>query len=598
MAGVGRWTAGELAPSVANVAGARNVVTGIFKTFDNRGDGMFSCAALANVLRALDTGSAMTDKEIERLLRAIDTKKTGWIHYEAFCECIFGSMGVASPSSRSMSPAAPGGGCKAKARGGAGLGAEPLEAEPPAAELLAAEPLAVACKQEAISPVTSTTVPTDGEASSRSISEEEEETADLPLPSSGSGTRQGSFHGLNPILALELAAINGDLETPPVTTERIPRTPSTARSAQQGEAQQAPHPAATPASRQPSRQGSRGSVGKGSGLHSARRPSGPQDWPGLDGGPPEPPAGCPSLAASMSSVSLTYPATSSSARPPWGCVQGEATVAFVSCAQDANEQFRSYMEDGQKVIDPFLSPEDNQEGRWGFFAVYDGHGGRQAVDYCEERLHEVVLQELQNLSPEKDVSAALRGAFEKIDGELAMLGAWRTGCTATVALVHRTPSAATLYVANVGDSRAVLFGSVGTRRISNDHRASDPAEAARIAEEGGLVRHGRVGGQLIVSRSLGDHHLKGCGVSCVPEVHESDVGGDRALVIASDGLWDGLQDAEAGEVVDRCVERAVAQGGGEKAIAQCLRETTARDLVESAKERGSRDNILALVVFF
>uniref|UniRef100_A0A7S1MQM9 PPM-type phosphatase domain-containing protein n=1 Tax=Alexandrium catenella TaxID=2925 RepID=A0A7S1MQM9_ALECA len=296
---------------------------------------------------------------------------------------------------------------------------------------------------------------------------------------------------------------------------------------------------------------------------------------------------------------MTCPATSSTAGSPWGQTEGQATVAFVSCAQDPNEQFRSYMEDGQKIIDPFLVPEDGQEGRWGFFAVYDGHGGRQAVDYCEERLHEVVLQELTSLKPEdRDVSRALKGAFEKIDSELAMVGAWRTGCTATVALVYRTASAATLYVANVGDSRAVLYGSVGARRISNDHKASDPAEAARIAQEGGMVRHGRVGGQLIVSRSLGDHHLKGCGVSCVPEVKECDVASDRALVIASDGLWDALEDEEAGRVVDQCVARAVSQGGGEKAVADFLREAAARELVEGAKERGSRDNILALVVFF
>ena len=33
-------------------------------------------------------------------------------------------------------------------------------------------------------------------------------------------------------------------------------------------------------------------------------------------------------------------------------------------------------------------------------------------------------------------------------------------------------------------------------------------QAARVCREGGFVRHGRVAGQLSVSRSLGDHHLK------------------------------------------------------------------------------------------
>eukprot|EP00416_Gambierdiscus_australes_P026917 CAMPEP_0171058114 /NCGR_PEP_ID=MMETSP0766_2-20121228/2277_1 /TAXON_ID=439317 /ORGANISM="Gambierdiscus australes, Strain CAWD 149" /LENGTH=584 /DNA_ID=CAMNT_0011513343 /DNA_START=32 /DNA_END=1786 /DNA_ORIENTATION=- len=584
MAEIAPWSANDLSPATANVAGARNAVTGIFRTFDSRGDGMFSCAALANVLRALDTGSAMSDKEIDRLLKAIDTKKVGWIHYEAFCECIFGSVAAAPPPSALLRCAAPGGAAAGRG-GGAGL----------VPDLQGAEQLAVPQKEEAGSPLTSSTAVPAEEASSRGISEEELETNDLPLPpSSRSPTRNGSFVGLNPLLALELAAIEGDnAGTPAVATERIPRTPSNAGSTAQGLEKQTPSTGATPMrgpSRGPSRTSSKQSTRKAASCETLP--------PDAVAGAAE---GCPSLAASMSSVSLTYPATSSSARPPWGCCEGEATVAFVSCAQDANEQFRSYMEDGQKVIDPFLSQGDGQEGRWGFFAVYDGHGGRQAVDYCEARLHEVVLAELENLSLDQeggDVSSALRGAFEKIDGELAMVGAWRTGCTATVALVHRTRSTVMLYCANVGDSRAVLFGSVGTLRISNDHRASDPAEAQRIHEEGGMVRHGRVGGQLIVSRSLGDHHLKGCGVSCVPEVRECDVCSDRALVIASDGLWDGLQDGEAGEIVDRCVARAVERGGGEKAIAEYLRNTAAQELVDGAKERGSRDNILALVVFF
>lgn len=42
------------------------------------------------------------------------------------------------------------------------------------------------------------------------------------------------------------------------------------------------------------------------------------------------------------------------------------------------------MEDSSVVIDPFVG---DAEDSWGFFAVYDGHGGRQAVDFCEQKLH-------------------------------------------------------------------------------------------------------------------------------------------------------------------------------------------------------------------
>lgn len=278
-------------------------------------------------------------------------------------------------------------------------------------------------------------------------------------------------------------------------------------------------------------------------------------------------------------------------------------MALVSIAQDANEDFRPYMEDGHKFVDPLLHGRGNED-HWGFFAVYDGHGGRQEVEYCEAKLHEVVLAELRSLAPDikdvadSDVRSALSSAFQKIDGQLAMLGAWESGCTCTVALTHRQGSGLTLHVANVGDSRAVLVGDGSAKRISVDHRASDPAEARRVAQEGGIVRHGRVGGQLSVSRSLGDHHLKCSGVSCVPDVCSYEAVDNHALVIASDGLWDALEDHETWEILDSCVDQAVAQGGDQQAVADYLRENTARTLVDRAKERGSRDNILALVAFF
>lgn len=283
---------------------------------------------------------------------------------------------------------------------------------------------------------------------------------------------------------------------------------------------------------------------------------------------------------------------------PWGLSGIAQTATVVSLAQDANPNFRPYMEDGQKVLDPMLQ---SARESWGFFGVYDGHGGRSEVDYVEQKLHDVVMAELRSQpSDNHAVGGALVAAFKKIDGQLAMMGAWNSGCTATVALVHRKGDTRTLHVANVGDSRAVLVQrSGGVRRLSRDHRACDADEARRVVQEGGVVRHARVGGQLSVSRSLGDHHLKNSGVSCLPDICTCGVSGGDALIIASDGLWDALSDEDAGQVLRGDVEHAVAVGkdGGPRAIAECLRTHAAQALVTCAKERGSRDNILALVVF-
>lgn len=259
------------------------------------------------------------------------------------------------------------------------------------------------------------------------------------------------------------------------------------------------------------------------------------------------------------------------------------------------------MEDGHKVVDPLRRGRGRDQELWGLFCVLDGHGGRSEVEYVEATLQDALLAELSghNSGAGTDVPAALTTTFRKIDSQLAMLGAWNSGCTATVAVTHQQGASFNVHVANVGDSRAVLVDSAGmSRRVSTDHRACDAAETERVVAEGGIVRHGRVGGQLSVSRSLGDHHLKGSGVSCVPDVCSfSLVGEAAALVIASDGLWDALSDEDVGMVVKSCIEEA--QGRGSKhAVAQYLRENVSRILVQSAKERGSRDNILVLTVFF
>lgn len=252
------------------------------------------------------------------------------------------------------------------------------------------------------------------------------------------------------------------------------------------------------------------------------------------------------------------------------------------------------MEDGHQVVQPLhrAGSADNEE-LWDFFGVYDGHGGRAEVDHVEAHLHGTVRSELLAAG---DAPTALVAAFKKMDSQLAMMGAWNSGCTATVALVIQQGLSRIAHVANVGDSRAVLVSPTGdSRRVSIDHRASDPDEARRVSEEGGFVRFGRVGGALSVSRSLGDHNLKGAGVSCVPDIFSFPVNDGEALLVASDGFWDALSDDDAGEALVGIVKAAVASG---QAVTEYLRENTAKFLVRSAKERGSRDNILVVAIFF
>lgn len=100
-----------------------------------------------------------------------------------------------------------------------------------------------------------------------------------------------------------------------------------------------------------------------------------------------------------------------------------------------------------------------------------------------------------------------------------------------------------LYVANVGDTRAVLSKNGVAERLSTDHKATDPSEYDRIKNGGGIIMDNRVGGSLAVTRAFGDHSLKRDGVIAKPTINKHVLRPfDKFLVIASDGVWDALED--------------------------------------------------------
>lgn len=71
-----------------------------------------------------------------------------------------------------------------------------------------------------------------------------------------------------------------------------------------------------------------------------------------------------------------------------------------------------------------------------------------------------------------------------------------------------------LYIANVGDARAVMSRGGIAIDITKDHRAATrPDEVSRIMAAGGWVRNDRVLGVLGVTRAFGDAEFKAGGPS-------------------------------------------------------------------------------------
>lgn len=238
---------------------------------------------------------------------------------------------------------------------------------------------------------------------------------------------------------------------------------------------------------------------------------------------------------------------------------------------------RQHMEDTYQAAINLAGDDKNA-----FFGVFDGHGGARASDFTAEHLHTQILFGSNPHKWEEEPQAALEWGFKQLDYNWLMLATknnWDDGTTAVTSLIHQ----GVLYVANVGDSRAVLSHQGKAVDMSHDHKPIREDEKARIEKLGGRIIHygtWRVEGVLAVTRAIGDRRLKKY-VSAVPEIKTRSIkDGDEYLILASDGVWDVLSSQAAVDVV--CSAKDVHEA--------------ARRLTETAYKRGSMDNITSLVI--
>uniref|UniRef100_K3YTH0 protein-serine/threonine phosphatase n=1 Tax=Setaria italica TaxID=4555 RepID=K3YTH0_SETIT len=204
----------------------------------------------------------------------------------------------------------------------------------------------------------------------------------------------------------------------------------------------------------------------------------------------------------------------------------------LSCGYSSFRGKRATMED---FYDVKLTEIDGQAVS--LFGVFDGHGGSRAAEYLKEHLFENLLKHPEFLT---DTKLAISETYQKTDTDFleSEASAFRDdGSTASTAVLVGDH----LYVANVGDSRAVISKAGKAMALSEDHKPNRIDERKRIENAGGIVIWAgtwRVGGVLAMSRAFGNRLLKPY-VVAEPEIQEEQVNGElECLVLASDGLWD------------------------------------------------------------
>lgn len=254
-----------------------------------------------------------------------------------------------------------------------------------------------------------------------------------------------------------------------------------------------------------------------------------------------------------------------------------------------------------------------------FFAVYDGHGGSAAIaEHAADRVHKHLLshyrqKNVQPASRDEKLIQAHVAAFEQTDAEVCESSERKqlqtVGTTALSITVHGNPkmqSPLRLVVANCGDSRAILCREGNAIQLTEDHKPDRPDERKRIERLGGAVLEIRGSWRVVastnptarnkaqrreyqglaMSRSLGDLYFKQPTPLSIPtpEVNVLTLTPkDSYVVLATDGILDVMSNQE---ICDTANPHWADPDEAAKAI------------VRAAYQKGSEDNLTALVVQF
>ncbi|EPS58614.1 hypothetical protein M569_16200 [Genlisea aurea] len=277
---------------------------------------------------------------------------------------------------------------------------------------------------------------------------------------------------------------------------------------------------------------------------------------------------------------------------------------------------RREMEDAVAIHPSFIGAGGG--GGIHYFAVFDGHGCshvRTAATTCMERMHVIMREEFEletlagkGSNSDDSLKCVIDRSFARVDGEVIdgneasdesihcrcerrRPKCESVGSTAVVALLLRDK----IFVANCGDSRAVLCRDGRSVALSSDHKPDRSDEMNRIEAAGGRVIYwqgARVLGVLAMSRAIGDSYLKPF-VSSIPEVTVTErTESDELLILASDGLWDVVSNDTACAVARMCLSGGAFPPAGTDETCGYA----SMMLTQLALARGSVDNASVVVV--
>eukprot|EP00250_Pteridium_aquilinum_P032926 c4963_g1_i1 orf=605-1747(-) len=274
-----------------------------------------------------------------------------------------------------------------------------------------------------------------------------------------------------------------------------------------------------------------------------------------------------------------------------------------------------------------------------FIGIYDGHNGPEVSKFIRQHL----FPHLSRFASEKGGISVevLQMAFSATEEgfESLVVKSWATSphlATVGSCCLVGVISDGTVYIANAGDSRAVLgsifraTGAITPVQLTTEHNASieavrqelkalHPDDSRIVLQKRGVWR---VKGIIQVSRAIGDVYLKKqefnreplCEqfrlsepllrpvLTAEPDVYVHRLQPqDRFVIFASDGLWEHLSNEEAVDIVNKHPQRGIARRLIRVALEEAAKKREMRysDLrrIEKGIRRHFHDDITVIVVF-
>ena len=253
-----------------------------------------------------------------------------------------------------------------------------------------------------------------------------------------------------------------------------------------------------------------------------------------------------------------------------------------------------------------------------FFAVYDGHGGKGCSTYLRENLHNNIkefstsgIKQAIQITEEKfKIEQALKENGELNDS---------SGSCGIMAMIQGNKC----IIANVGDSRLVLFKKGKVFFATEDHKPNTETEKRRIKLAGGeiyqtitlfpLRQNGKeieppwrvLPGRLSVSRTFGDIEAKETKfggipgvVLALPDITEIELDNEfNFMVIGCDGIFDVLSNEEILECIKIVLKEKNVKEIKEDDVHELCGDFAAM-IVKSAIAKDSSDNVSCIVVAF